>query len=105
MILKIFLFLFLPLYLIFTKLALNYKSLKIYRTGVITSLLYFTAVTEGIVYAYKNKIPSFAKPFVKNPFAAGKYKLLTSNLNFNKYYFIDAAVLIIVGWVIIKKKK
>lgn len=105
MITKTFIFFFLPFFALFFSLALSHKSLKIYHAGWLMTLFYFTAITEGIVFIYKNKIPAFAKPFIKNPYATGKYQLLQSNLAFNKVYFILIAVLIIAGWIILKKKK
>jgi hypothetical protein len=99
MILYIFLLLFIPLFFVFSALAFSFKSLKIYWTGAIVSLFYFTASAEGLVYAFKKKIPMdfITNMFIKNPFTEGTYRFLLSNYHFNKNYYYVAVGLVLIG--------
>lgn len=99
MILYVFLLLFLPLFLVFSALAFSFKSFKIYWTGSIVSLFYFTASVEGLVYAFKKKIPVdfITNMFIKNPFTEGTYRFLLSNYHFNKNYYYIAVGSVLIG--------
>lgn len=100
-ILFIFLGLYLPLFLVFSALAVSFKSFKIYLTGVLVSLLYFLAATEGTVYVYNQKIPLIG--FLVNPFG-GEYKPILLNYQYNKIYFWLVAGLTVVGAIYLKVK-
>ena len=76
LILKVFIGLPLILMVVFTLLALIYKKMGIYITGIIVSFIYFVGATEGIVYAF-NKYTFFFDPY------EGGYELLVVNIKYH----------------------
>ena len=56
MVKAIFLFVALPLLLVFAGLALAYKKRGIYVVGMLLANLYFFLMSEGLVYAFNRKL-------------------------------------------------
>lgn len=111
MIFKVFLILFLPLFLVFSSIAFSFKSIKTYFVGFLTSSIYFIGALEAIVYIYCNKIPLNQVPVlgflvnvvVQNPYQ-GPYKFLAVNYKYNFLYFWLIAVIFIIGLIMLIKR-
>ncbi|MFC1517925.1 hypothetical protein ACFL5G_05180 [Candidatus Margulisiibacteriota bacterium] len=83
MTLNIFILFWGVLFSIFTRLAFLTKNMKVYLTGCLTSLFYFFAVSEGIIYVYHHKIPMIGA--LVNPFP-GRYRPLLLNIDYHWEY-------------------
>jgi hypothetical protein len=100
MILYSFIFLWVLLYTVFTWLAFDTKSTKVYLAGCIISFLYFLSASEGIIFAFHRKVPLIG--FLVNPFP-GNYKLFSLNFHYHWSYFLTALLSYIVVFFILKK--
>ncbi len=87
MVLDIFCALWVCLFLVFFWLAFSLKSMKVYLTGCVVSLVYFWGATEGLVYVFHHNIPIIG--FLVNPFP-GTYQVMMLNLQYNWPYFAIA---------------
>lgn len=111
MIFKIFVIIFLPLFLIFSKIAFSFKSVKAYTIGFLTSAIYFIGALEAIVYVYCNKIPLNQVPvmgflvnvIVQNPYQ-GPYKFLVVNYQYNYFYFWTILIMFLIGLTLLITK-
>jgi len=93
MILKVFLALPLPLYLVFWALAIKHLHKSILIWGTLVSFGYFAAVTELIVWAY-NHYSFFFDPY------GGDYRFGVVNLKYHWPFYIALAVLYFIGIII-----